>query len=807
MGKLVVLKLGEGSFEQGFPVTLQIGEEGKNPKVEITGKLPPAPELSQNYSRWAKSYHSLGLRSRLEASRRQVTNVSKLETCTLAAQSLRAHLNQWLASEPFRPIREKLLEQLIPSEAIRLIVQTETIGLRRLPWHLWDFCDRYSQAEIALSSTNYKLVEQVSLPHTQVRILAIIGNSTGINTQADRQLLEQLPNAQVSFLVEPRRQELTEELWRQEWDILFFAGHSSSHPDGTTGQIYLNQTDSLTIDELKYALKKAVERRLKIAIFNSCDGLGLACDLANLEIPQMIVMREPVPDRVSQEFLKYFLEAFSRGEPFYLAVREARERLQGLEDQFPCATWLPVICQNPAVSPPTWQELWHDDNSTRVRDSGVAVPLPEPPVLPEPAPRQSKPNILENCLRRVLLSSLVVTSLVLGVRHQGILQPLELQAFDHLMRTRPEQLPDSRLLVVKITEDDIKAQQNDLRPKTSLSDRALAQLLEKLESYQARVIGLDIYRDFPVAPEYPALAARMKNSDRLIAVCKVSNPDVNDSGVAPPPELSGKHLGFSDVELDTDQVLRRHLLAMTPPATSPCSSSYAFSTQLALRFLETQGISRQITDEGYLQLGQIVFKPIESRTGGYQNIPAWGHQILLNYRYHRSPEQFVEQVTLSQVLNNQVNAEAVKDKLVLIGVTAPSRKDYFYTPYSRGKQFEEKMPGVIVQAQMVSQILSAVLDKRPLLWVWPVISEVLWILGWSLVGGLLAVYVCSWRRWGLMVVAVLLLYGFCYGLLLQGGWVPLVPAALALVLTGGSMAASTAFVAQRKPSTFILKSS
>ena len=65
----------------------------------------------------------------------------------------------------------------------------------------------------------------------------------------------------------------------------------------------------------------------------------------------MIVMREPVPDRVAQEFLKYFLQAFARGDTLYLSVREARERLQGLENQFPCATWLPVICQNPAEEP------------------------------------------------------------------------------------------------------------------------------------------------------------------------------------------------------------------------------------------------------------------------------------------------------------------------------------------------------------------------------------------------------------------------------------------------------------------------
>jgi len=94
-----------------------------------------------------------------------------------------------------------------------------------------------------------------------------------------------------------------------------------------------------------------------LAIFNSCDGLGIAKQLADLNMPQVIVMREPVPDMVAQEFLKYFLEGFAGGESLYLAVRDAREKLESVQREFPCATWLPVICQNPAEEPVSWQEL------------------------------------------------------------------------------------------------------------------------------------------------------------------------------------------------------------------------------------------------------------------------------------------------------------------------------------------------------------------------------------------------------------------------------------------------------------------
>jgi predicted NACHT family NTPase len=113
----------------------------------------------------------------------------------------------------------------------------------------------------------------------------------------------------------------------------------------------------LTIADLKFAVKKAIERGLQLAIFNSCDGLGIARDLAELQIPQIIVMREPVADLVAKKFLEYFLSSFYNGKSLYLAVREARERLHGLEQESPCASWLPVICQNLAENPVTWQGL------------------------------------------------------------------------------------------------------------------------------------------------------------------------------------------------------------------------------------------------------------------------------------------------------------------------------------------------------------------------------------------------------------------------------------------------------------------
>jgi hypothetical protein len=98
------------------------------------------------------------------------------------------------------------------------------------------------------------------------------------------------------------------------------------------------------------------------------------------------------------------------------------------------------------------------------------------------------------------------------------------------------------------------------------------------------------------------------------------------------------------------------------------------------------------------------------------------------------------------------------------------------------------MPGVVIHAQATSQILSSVLDKRPMIWYWTKGGEILWIWGWSLLGGLLAFYVR--RTWKFILaggIALVVCYGLSYLLFLQGGWLPVVPSIITLVLTAASV--------------------
>ncbi|NES22984.1 MAG: CHAT domain-containing protein, partial [Symploca sp. SIO3E6] len=367
MSKLVILNLGQGDWEKGFAgVTVRLSTPEDFYPLQFTGSLPAAPEIPESYQRWQYLYQALyeSLPSRdrstidsdFEFEEEGVLQVSEVEFQELGKQ-LERLINRWLNSQEFLPTKEKLYRELNPDEEIRVIIETNNYQLRQLPWHLWHFFTDFPLAEVALSaSESGKVPLRSTSTSGKVRILAILGNSVGINVAADRRELEALPEVELVLLEEPTRRELNQQLWdKQGWDILFFAGHSQTI--GETGRIYLNQTESLTIPDLKYALKKAIARGLQLGIFNSCEGLGLAKDLGELQIPQLIVMREPVQDTVAQTFLRQFLASFAQGESLYLAVREAREKLQGWEDEFPGASWLPVICQNPVVVPPTWVEL------------------------------------------------------------------------------------------------------------------------------------------------------------------------------------------------------------------------------------------------------------------------------------------------------------------------------------------------------------------------------------------------------------------------------------------------------------------
>jgi CHASE2 domain-containing sensor protein len=790
MSKLLILKL-DGKIEQGFNVTFAVSEEGQSTQVEVRGTLPAVPtSLLQKLQTWQYAYRSFGEMRILKNP--QVTLEGSLEqrklACNQAAETLADSFNEWLKDRSLVGIRETWCNRVPPAAAARLVLQLQEQRLASLPWHRWDLLDRYPQLELGFSSLEYEV--QPNSPHAFMRILAILGNSDGIDVQRDRDQLEALPGAKVTVLVEPARSQLTETLWQQDWDILFFAGHSCTEAE--TGLIYLNQTESLSLSDLQKTLRQSIRRGLKLAIFNSCDGLGLAWELQQLHIPQMIVMREPIADRVAQAFLQQFLQRFCQGESFYSAVRQARESLEGLEAEFPCASWLPMIWQNPATPPLTWQASETSPTKwQRLRSRFFQVRWQ--PILP------------------IALSSILSTSLVTVAQSRGHLQTLELQAFDRMLQLRPSEGVDPELLIIEITEQDILSQQRQREPlkristsaqtrgeefETSLPDQTLQRLLTKLIQYQPQVIGLDVYRDFAALPNQTKLKTLLRNTPNLITVCKAGDyEDQKISSIDPLPEIPTSQfqtrVGFSDFQLDDDKVLRRHLLSMFPRLRDPqdrCKINQSFSIQLAFTYLKRKGIPATYTrrNDQYddVRLGNRVYRVLPHEGSYYRSAKGWGgNQIFINYRAN---DQVATRYTLQEFLTQNINPDYIKDKIVLIGITAGGEgADYWKTPISA-----EPVPGVAIHAHLVSQLIQAAMYQRPLIWVWSTEQAIAWVLFWSMIGGGIGYFgkSNSLRRVllqiGLVIVGLpSIILVVCSSILLVGGWLPFVPATIAALLS------------------------
>jgi CHASE2 domain-containing sensor protein/tRNA A-37 threonylcarbamoyl transferase component Bud32 len=367
--------------------------------------------------------------------------------------------------------------------------------------------------------------------------------------------------------------------------------------------------------------------------------------------------------------------------------------------------------------------------------------------------------------KSVLITSFFVSALVFGIRSLGVLTDWELSLYDRFVQWQPAEPPDPRILIVGIEEKDI----------TSLgkNDLVLSKLINKLDEYQPQSIGLDIIRDIPQEPGNIELTADLQANNKIVTICLNSERD----SVAPPPNVPKHRIGFADFVTEGHQTVRRNLLSMTPNADSKCPVGRSFGLVLAFNYLRNQGIKIPDRSNGnnQLQIESTIFKPIENSFGGYQNLGknANGYQILLKYRFPK----VAEQVTMSQVLNGELTPDLVKNRIVLIGYTAESSKDFVYTPYSISTP-PETMPGVVIHAQAVSQILSSVLDGRSQIWVWNLGGEFLWIWGWTTAGAFLFRFSRHSQKLSILltsaVIVTVTIFAYIF-FTFSSGWIPLLP--------------------------------
>ena len=396
-------------------------------------------------------------------------------------------------------------------------------------------------------------------------------------------------------------------------------------------------------------------------------------------------------------------------------------------------------------------------------------------------------SIMQQVLSRTLLPVVIICCLsfagVMALRSNGHLENLELGAYDWFVRfNRGTSLSDPRIVIIEITENDILQLE-----RWPITDAMAAETLSLLSSYKPRAIGFDIYRDIPVPPGTEELNTIFTENHNIISVMKFG------SGGIPPPKVlaQSNQAGFNDFVVDPGGIVRRGLLFMDNGEIF----SYSFSLLLALTYLQKEGINLEpdTTNPEYLRLGAATIPPFEKNDGGYINADARGYQYLLDFGLDVPFTTF----TLGDFLAGSISPDAFKEKIVLIGVTAQSVKDLFYTPYSRGITDEQQsVAGVFLHAQAVSQLLRISLGESRPVKTLVESSEVWWILLWSFIGGGVGFRLRS--PWlfslcgaiGVSVVWLITFFAFTLG-----WWIPSVPPVIAFLL---SAALVTSFMSHQE---------
>jgi hypothetical protein len=362
--KTIIIRLGAGSIQDGFNnVNVEL-KSGNITQWEDRTNLPPNPELQQLLNQWQVLYPAaiqllsptLNLSPVFDDD--TITNVSSQDMGELN-HHFKVGINDWLNFGDFARIDRRLRTDLNIRDRILTIIISEQLKIWQLPWHFWDFLNDYANAVEVFAKPRFSNVSQIEpQPNGKVNILALSGRDPGSNL--DLSFLKTLPQSNPTSIEAVSAYEVAAKLQEVQPDIFIFYGHGDTIEGQSIrdGVIYLDNDTPLEISKLRIEIQSAIDRGLQIAIFNCCNGLGLAEQVTDLNIPYIIVMREIIPNLTAQSFLEDLLGEYSRGLSFPAAFQSARQRLRLAPGGFAkFADWLPILFHNPLSQSVTWRDL------------------------------------------------------------------------------------------------------------------------------------------------------------------------------------------------------------------------------------------------------------------------------------------------------------------------------------------------------------------------------------------------------------------------------------------------------------------
>jgi hypothetical protein len=407
-----------------------------------------------------------------------------------AETKLLNEFHRWLRSAELFEIRSTIARATRQSQVefpiVTVFLTCTPLTLARFPWEMWEIgADFAATGTIRIVRTPVNIhteTTRIKPRQGRTRILAILGDETGLNFQADREAVRSLARiADIHFLGWQPGQTPTEVKNtiraaiddEQGWDVLFFAGHSNE-TQVTGGELAIAPGVSILVHEIAAPLTAARERGLQFAIFNSCSGLNIAESLIDLGFSQVAIMREPIHNRVAQEFLIRFLHTLAEHKDVHAALIAASQFLR-LEKNltYPSAYLVPsLFCHPDAV-------LFY---------------------IPQSGWRQRLQRSLPTQWEAIALAVLLFFGITPQVQQVLLDQRVWAQT---VYRDLTRQIPldgVAPVALVQVDEASIRRDNRIARP-IPIDRTYLADLINRLTNQKAKVIGIDYLLDRSIGGE------------------------------------------------------------------------------------------------------------------------------------------------------------------------------------------------------------------------------------------------------------------------------------------------------------------
>ncbi len=338
----------------------------------------------------------------------------------------------------------------------------------------------------------------------------------------------------------------------------------------------------------------------------------------------------------------------------------------------------------------------------------------------------------------------------------GLFQKLDQNWLDEMARLRPTETLAPPITLITITEADIAQQK-----QWPLNDATLATLLQRIQQAKPRVVGLNIYRNIAIAPGTTRLQQTIQSMPNLIGIEKIVT-DPEGPAIAPHPSLQAQNqTAASDIVLDSDGKIRRHLISLRTPDGD---MRLSLGAKLAMQYLAAQGIESKAIGST-TQLGQAKIQALTPSSGGYVGADMGGYQILS----HFLPLESIPRLTLGQVLAGEGTA-LIKDRIVIIGSTASSLQHQFHIPRTQAPG--PGLSGLELQADLAGQLLLAATQGRAFIQGAPPWLGWIEIVAATTIGLAISLQVEARHQFWLSVaIGLASLFALSYGLFLLNWWI------------------------------------